>query len=872
MSEELRNPRIHPRRIIERPRLIQELELSGARIVLLVAGAGFGKTVFSEQWGVSSGRAVGWFRAGGTASDVAVVVRQIASAAERVLPGASRRVLDRLAVTDDPEREATLLAELLAEDLVAWPVNGWLVIDDYQFVGDSPAAEIFIATILARSSIQVVIASRARPGWVAAAAPELRNVLELGEETLAMTADEVDGVLRFSSNRSQSIDEGWPALVSLAAMLPDSKAPGMRSARVQYEVLADELVAALDPGVRDALMMLASLPSVDREMAEAVLGAKRGREACRAALELGLLDERGGFLEFAKPLADHLEGTFRLASRRDVTTVTKRALESYRRRRQWDQAFELVRRHELDDDLAGLVLEAVDEFLSCGRLSTLLSWVHFARSRRLHPHPVLLIAEMEAQLRLGRHATALTTAQSLLTDGAHGSDVLYRVRMVAARAAHAGNLDEEALEHYRTARTLASTSAKERDARWGELMCMSALEHPDAPLLLEELAGSVDISDPRDQVRTAERHLSVGFRLGYVKRLSDSRRAAELVDSVDDPFVRGSFLTMHAWALALGAYYEEALSTAEKLLKHTIELRVDPVLPYAYLTQAVALAGLDFHDRAHRSIDLADLAARRINDENGVQSVYAVRVRLLLQDRAASEGCAIEPPDVSTALPSVKGEVLASRGLALATLGRLDEATDLADEAGRTTTGIEAQALRMAVAAVCSLKERRDDVFGRCDALIEHVFAAGAVDIAVTAYRSNPELLGALLASGRTRDKVAYLLKRAGDEDRAAAAGILPSAFVDPAASLSEREREVYALVCEGLSNAQIAKLLFISPSTVKVHVHHMFDKLGIRSRTALALNAAYDRYATSTAASTGDDSGSVGSTMIPNPGPLADR
>ena len=42
-----------------------------------------------------------------------------------------------------------------------------------------------------------------------------------------------------------------------------------------------------------------------------------------------------------------------------------------------------------------------------------------------------------------------------------------------------------------------------------------------------------------------------------------------------------------------------------------------------------------------------------------------------------------------------------------------------------------------------------------------------------------------------------------------------------------------------GFSNGEIARRLFISESTVKVHVHHVFDKLGIRSRTALVLGAA---------------------------------
>jgi DNA-binding NarL/FixJ family response regulator len=70
------------------------------------------------------------------------------------------------------------------------------------------------------------------------------------------------------------------------------------------------------------------------------------------------------------------------------------------------------------------------------------------------------------------------------------------------------------------------------------------------------------------------------------------------------------------------------------------------------------------------------------------------------------------------------------------------------------------------------------------------------------------------------------------------------AALVDPVISLTSREREVYDLLCEGLSNAEIGRQLFITPGTVKVHVHHVFDKLGIRSRTALALNSARERYA----------------------------
>jgi DNA-binding NarL/FixJ family response regulator len=91
-------------------------------------------------------------------------------------------------------------------------------------------------------------------------------------------------------------------------------------------------------------------------------------------------------------------------------------------------------------------------------------------------------------------------------------------------------------------------------------------------------------------------------------------------------------------------------------------------------------------------------------------------------------------------------------------------------------------------------------------------------------------------------ERTVYALSRAGDQDIATSLGLDVAGSLDPRSALSVREREVYELVCAGLSNREIASKLFISQGTVKVHVHHVFDKLGIRSRTALAMNAVHER------------------------------
>ncbi len=55
---------------------------------------------------------------------------------------------------------------------------------------------------------------------------------------------------------------------------------------------------------------------------------------------------------------------------------------------------------------------------------------------------------------------------------------------------------------------------------------------------------------------------------------------------------------------------------------------------------------------------------------------------------------------------------------------------------------------------------------------------------------------------------------------------------------LSNREREIVALVAQGFKNKEIAERMFISEQTVKNHLHNIFDKLGVSDRLELALYA----------------------------------
>ena len=53
---------------------------------------------------------------------------------------------------------------------------------------------------------------------------------------------------------------------------------------------------------------------------------------------------------------------------------------------------------------------------------------------------------------------------------------------------------------------------------------------------------------------------------------------------------------------------------------------------------------------------------------------------------------------------------------------------------------------------------------------------------------------------------------------------------------LTKREREVHYWLCQGKSNEDIARILVVSPHTIKNHIDHIFQKLGVENRYAAAL------------------------------------
>jgi DNA-binding NarL/FixJ family response regulator len=172
---------------------------------------------------------------------------------------------------------------------------------------------------------------------------------------------------------------------------------------------------------------------------------------------------------------------------------------------------------------------------------------------------------------------------------------------------------------------------------------------------------------------------------------------------------------------------------------------------------------------------------------------------------------------------------------------------------GEAANGIEAvaQAGRLKVDVV--LMDLRMPEMGGVEAIRQLRNASPSPQVLVlTTYDTDRDVFPALEAGA-----TGYLLKDAPREElvRAVHAAYNGESVLSPPVArlligqvrkpaneaLSQREGEVLRLIANGATNREIAEALFVSEATVKTHLLHIYDKLGVRDRAA-AVGEAYRR------------------------------
>lgn len=820
--------------IIERPRLIARLEEGGgSRVSVFAAPAGYGKTTLARQWSEKQTCPVTWYRTTRASGDVALLAVQFDELLANLAPDLPRepgKVASIASVNPSPKplgRALVRTFESITDDIL-------LVVDEWE-AAETPESDELLSMLVDGLPVRWVITTRERPEWFAPKLEVYGEGLEIGVDELTMTDDEAAQVLSASGAvagraRVMRTAAGWPAVLGLAAMSGEVDFTSDKLvSHTLYEFLAAELLAAAKPSTREALTLLAIASVVDLERGRQLLG-ERAHQALTDASARGLLAITDSKSLFFHPLLrDLLIQRFAAADEETQAGLLARCRRLFDSRL-WDEALSVGELSLEPVFISDAIAVALDDLLGAGRTSSLERWVLAARASNAQGG---LIDYAEAELRLRRGEFDRALALAAFAAKALTEDLAARAHLVAARSAHLGSRGEIRDRHVEHARKLVATPQTEADLRWLRFAACVEDELPAAEELCCELESFASHSvDHELRVATAHIYLA-SMRGGLREQLQDVEPATTLIDKASNPYATTALLNVYANALSACGRYRDALTATELELAIADEFDLDFVVTFAQVNKARALIGLRRFGEARRA--LANLEKRLRDNDVGFakcqRAIYSATFEIsrgdLFRAREFLEG-GLDPRAGAT----IVGEHHATHALVLSALRETKAAAERAEQASSISRGVETQSLLAASSAVHAAQHGdAPGVLWACD----EILGLGGADALVLAWRACLEVAKILMDSALHRERVMPLLLAANDTAIAKRLGVPVPRAAQPRRGLSAREQEVCELLAQGLTNEEIAKVLFISLSTTKVHVKHIFEKLGVHSRIEAA-------------------------------------
>jgi LuxR family maltose regulon positive regulatory protein len=868
--------------LIERPRLLHATsELSGKRLAVIKAPAGFGKTSLAAAWLQrlqDGGNAVAWLSIDPDDDEPAAFLFYVSHALQRMREGVGAAALDL--IQESFLIDARTIVSTLINDLVEIEDEVYLFLEDYHWVTNAEIDEAL--TLFLRHApphCHVVLTTRTTPSLPLATLRAQNRLLEIDADALRFDLQETETFLKIETpgmlvpsdmRLLHEKTEGWPAALRIVASTSIQSRQdfgqyvhSLSGTQRPIGAYLDELLDGLPREMVEFMLRTAILDRLCAPLCDVVTGASPSSELLasieRRQLLLAPLDREGKWYRYHPLLAEYLTQRLRSELGNEIPGLHQHASLWYASQELWTDAVQ----HAI---AAGDSIRALDWIKNCamplvkrGDLFTLLGW------QRLFP-AVLMRSQPEVRL-----AIAWGMALAMRFDEARElADEIERDN----RASHSPNAEVIGCE-CEAIRSVAS--ALKDDTEAGLAIAHDCLNRSTDPWTANVASNVVrlgqlkrgdlkkfyatpwipySLEDDRRNVFASVYYRCIqGIAEAQQLRIASAERycldALRLAEQHVGP--NSVAAALPASLIARIRYDQGRLDEAEVMLIDRVPLinagtMLDCVLSAYFVMARIAAHRMNL-ERAHTLLEWAENQGNTRGWGRLSAAAALERLRLCLNEGRVDQGAeclnrlerlALEyPAPTHCAWSDIHRYAALARAFVASADERFDDAISILSGLRLELEGVHNLHLALRVEThLATVRFRAGQVAQALESFggVATVLAkAGNRQTILDEGAAVEPLLGAFQEKlERTRrtpelmtyvsDLIAAWRSRYQSEPQRGASSVI-------AEPLSAREGDILKLIAEGRSNKEIARNLAITPETVKSHVKHIFIKLNVEKR-----------------------------------------